>query len=184
MHFGHFLMGLGVLPLIAVALHLARKLEASAPWTALIGSCLATAGAVILAMDKAALCYVPSAFDTLAEADFQNIVPGIEAMFGYRGYLALLHLLPLLPIGFIVLGAGLVRTAAIPRSYAIPMLAGSILMLNPDIDIIGLAATAVLAAGFFPYAIHLTQNRDGHGNQASPAGRTPLPAPREPHRTR
>jgi hypothetical protein len=155
MHFGHFLMGLAVLPLIVIALHLSRRLERRAPWTALIGVGLAIAGAVVRAMDKAALCYVPSAFDTLGEAEFGNLAPGIEAMFGYRGYLGLLHFLPMLPIGFVVLGAGLVRTQVIDRKHAIPMLAGAILMLNPDIDIIGLAATTTMALGFVPYAIRL-----------------------------
>lgn len=153
MHFGHFLMVLGVPLLIIIALNLMKTLELRMPKTAMAGAATAICGAIILAMDKAALCLVPSAFDTLAEVDFAALIPGITAMFQYRGYLTILHFLPLLPIGFIILCAGLVGSKAIKRQQAIPMLVGSILMANPDIDLIGLIATGILAIGFIPYAI-------------------------------
>jgi hypothetical protein len=34
-------------------------------------------------------------------------------------------------------------------------------MANPDIDIIGLAATAILAAGFIPYAFDMLRGKAG-----------------------
>lgn len=37
------------------------------------------------------------------------------------------------------------------------MLLGSLLMANPDIDLIGLIATVVLAIGFLPYGLQLMQ---------------------------
>jgi hypothetical protein len=36
---------------------------------------------------------VPSAFDTLPEAQFAQMLPGLEAMFSFKGWLALLYLL-------------------------------------------------------------------------------------------
>jgi hypothetical protein len=52
---------------------------------------------------------VPSAPDTVSEVEFAQLLPGLEALFAYRGYLALLSLLPILPLGFIVQGLGLYR---------------------------------------------------------------------------
>lgn len=155
LHFGHFLMVLGVPMLIVIALHFMQLLEEKSPWLGFIGGVLAVTGAIILAVDKAALCLVPSAFDTLPEAVFQQLTPGIEAMFQYKGWLWMLQMLPLLPVGFILQTLGLVRANLLPRWQSLAMLMGSILMANPDIDLIGLIATVFLAIGFFPYAIHL-----------------------------
>lgn len=162
LHFGHFLMLLGVPLLIIIALHFMKKLENTKPWLGWLGAILAIGGAVILAVDKAALCLVPSALDTLPEAQFQKMVPGIEAMFHYQGWLWVLNVLPILPVGFVLQSIGLVRSKVINLEFSIPILMGSILMLNPDIDIIGLAATVLMAIGFYPYAIQILRNTYSH----------------------
>lgn len=159
MHFGHFLMVIGVPMLIIIALHLMKVLEPEMPVKALLGAGLAITGAIILAMDKAALCLVPSAFDTLTEAEFSGLAPGLTAMFQGRGYLAVLKFLPLLSVGFIILASGLVRSKVMKRQQAIAILIGSILTANPDIDLIGLIATGFLAIGFIPYAIQLWRSK-------------------------
>lgn len=155
LHTGHLLMLAGVPMLICIAVHFMNLLNEKAPWWGLIGGSMAVLGAIILAADKAALCLVPSALDTLTQAQFQSMLPGIQAMFTYQGGLWVLHLLPLLPLGFMVLSIGLLRAKAMPLSINLPILIGSILMFNPDIDLIGLIATACLALGFFPYAYQL-----------------------------
>jgi hypothetical protein len=158
LHFGHVLMTMAVPLLIVIAVHLMNLLEQKAGWWGFIGGSLAVTGAIVLALDKAALCLVPSAFDALPAADFQAMLPGIQAMFHYQGWLWLLRLLPLLPLGFIVQMIGLVRSNLVPRWQSVLMLVGSILMFNPDIDIIGLAATIVLGLGFIPYAVSLLRD--------------------------
>jgi hypothetical protein len=157
LHFGHVLLVFAVPLLITIAIHFTHLLKRKGAWLGFVGGILAVAGAVILAVDKGALCLVPSAFDALTEAQFQALIPGIEAMFQYKGWLWILQLLPLLPLGFILQSTGLVISKIIPRQQSIPMLIGSILMANPDIDLIGLAATIVLAIGFIPYAIQMIQ---------------------------
>lgn len=157
LHFGHFLMVVAVSLLIIVAIHFMNLLRSKNVWLGFIGGMLAVTGAVILAVDKGALCLVPSAFDTLSEADFRSLTPGIEVMFQNKGWLWLLWLLPLLPIGFVIKSVGLVRSNVISRRYSIPILIRSILMVNPDIDLIGLVATIVLGTGFIPYAVRLIQ---------------------------
>ena len=158
LHFGHFLMVIAVPLLIVIALHFMNLLQEKSAWLGFIGGTLAICGAVILAIDKGSLCLVPSAFDTLSEAEYWKLVPGIEAMFQYKGWLWLLYFLPLLPVGFILQTIGLVRSNTISRWQSVPMLIGSILMANPDIDIIGLVATIFLGIGFFPYVVHLLRH--------------------------
>jgi len=165
LHFGHVLMLLGAPLLIVIAVHLMNLMEKKAAWWGFVGGVLAVLGAVILAADKGALCLVPSAFDTLPEADFRSLAPGIAAMFQYRGWLWLLWLLPILPLGFILQTIGLVRSNLIPRWQSIPMLIGSILMANPDIDLIGLIATIFLAIGFFPYAFQLLRSANSRSEK-------------------
>ena len=165
LHFGHVLMLLGAALLIVVAVHLMNLMEKKAAWWGFLGGVLAVFGAVILAADKGALCLVPSAFDTLPEADFRSLTPGIAAMFQYRGWLWLLWLLPILPLGFILQTIGLVRSNLISRWQSIPMLVGSILMVNPDIDLIGLVATIFLAIGFFPYAFQLFRSANSRSEK-------------------
>jgi hypothetical protein len=157
LHFGHVLMVIAVLLLITIAIHFMNLLQQRGAWLGFVGGILAVTGAVILAVDKGALCLVPSAFDTLPETQFRALTPGIEAMFQYKGWLWILQLLPLLPLGFILQTTGLVISKEIPLKQSVPMLIGSILMVNPDIDLIGLAATIVLAIGFIPYAFQLIQ---------------------------
>jgi len=165
LHFGHVLMLLGAPLLIVIAVHLMNLMEKKAAWWGFLGGVLAVFGAVILAADKGALCLVTSAFDTLPEADFRGLEPGIAAMFQYRGWLWLLWLLPILPLGFILQTIGLVRSNLIPRWQSIPMLVGSILMANPDIDLIGLVATIFLAIGFFPYAFQLLRSANSRSEK-------------------
>lgn len=155
LHAGHVLMLLGAPLLIVIALHFMNLMEKESAWWGFTGGVLAVGGAVILAVDKGALCLVPSAFDKLTEADFSRMLPGLEAMFQYRGWLWVLWLLPVLPLGFAIQMVGLVRSNLIPRWQSVPMLIGSVLMANPDIDLIGLLATAFLAVGFIPHAFDL-----------------------------
>jgi len=165
LHFGHVLMLLGAPLLIVIAVHLMNLMEKKAGWWGFLGGLLAVFGALILAADKGALCLVPSAFDTLPEADFRSLAPGIAAMFQYRGWLWLLWLLPILPLGFILQTLGLVRSNLIPRWQSIPMLVGSLLMANPDIDLVGLVATIFLAIGFFPYAFQLFRSANSRSEK-------------------
>lgn len=158
LHTGHLLMLAGVPLLICIAVHFMDLLKERAPWLGLIGGVMAVVGAVILAADKAALCLVPSALDTLTEIQFQAMIPGITTMFSYQSGLWVLRLLPILPLGFVLLSIGLLRAKALPLSMSLPVTIGSILMANPDIDLIGLIATFFLALGFFPYAIYLLKN--------------------------
>jgi len=130
-----------------------------AAWLGFIGCVMAVLGAVILAVDKTALCLVPSAFDTLPEAQFAQLVPGIEALFNYKGWLVIIWLLPLLPIGFFIQGIGLFISRVIPRWQSIPITIGALLLANPDIDLISLIGSIILAIGMVPLGVQIIRSR-------------------------
>ena len=164
LHFMHFVMLLCVPLLIVVALKLMGLLKGRGAWLGFIGCVMAVLGAVILAIDKTALCLVPSAFDTLTEAQFAQLVPGIEALFNYRGYLFIIWLLPLLPLGFVVQGIGLYRSRLIPRWQSITIIIGALLLANPDIDLISLVGSIIVAIGMLPLGIQIIRDKISSDN--------------------
>ena len=100
---GHVSVTLSTPLLIVVALHFLKLLKHSAyGWAGYIGAVIAILGTIILAADKGALCLTMSAFDTLPEKVFTQIMPGIMAMFTKKGWLVLLWGIVFLPIGFAV----------------------------------------------------------------------------------
>lgn len=164
MHFGHAMMLLSVPLLIVVALKLMDMLTESRPWLGFIGGVMAVFGAVMLAVDKTALCLVPSAFDTLPEAQFTQMQPGLEAMFNFEGWLALLFLLPLLPFGFMLQGIGLYYGRVIPHWQSLCLIVGSVLLFVSaavDIDLFGVIASVILAIGLIPLGFQIMTGSGG-----------------------
>lgn len=157
-HFGHFMMLLSVPLLIVISLKFMDILKNRSPWLGFIGCVMAVFGAIVLAVDKTALCLVMSTFDTLPEAEYVQLLPGIEALFNFEGYLAILYLLPLLPIGFLIQAIGLYRVRAIPRWQGAALIIASLGLLFSaavDIDLFGLIATVILAISFVPTGIQI-----------------------------
>ena len=159
LHFMHFVMVLCVPILIVVALKLMSLLKGRGAWLGFIGCVMVILGGIILTVDKTALCLVPSAFDTLTEAQFEQLVPGIEALFSYKGYLFIIWLLPLLPLGFVVQGIGLYISRLIPRWQSIIIIIGALLLANPDIDLISLVGSIIVAIGLIPLGVQIIRNR-------------------------
>lgn len=159
LHFGHVLM-LSSVPLLLIAtLKLKDLSKGRGAWLGFIGGALAVIGAVFLAADKGALCLVTSAFDTLPEDQFAQLLPGLEAMFNKAGWLVLVWLLALLPIGFALQAVGLILARAIPRRQSVLLLIGSVLLANPDIEIISLIASVLLAIALIPLGIQIINGR-------------------------
>ena len=158
MHLGHALMLLTVPLLIVASLDFMRVSSSGSPWLGFVGCVMAVFGAVMLAVDKTALCLVPSALDTLPEEQFAQMLPGLEAMFGFEGWLALLYLLPLLPLGFMVQGVGLYLSDALPRWQSAGLIIAMVLLgvsAAVDIDLFGLVASVILALTLIPYGMGL-----------------------------
>ncbi len=144
--------------LIVIAVRFMSILRGRGAWLGFIGGVMAVFGAVLLAVDKTALCLVMSAFDTLPEAQFVQMLPGIEALFGFKGYLAILYLLALLPIGFLIQGIGLYLEGAIPRWQSAALIVASlglVVSAAVDIDLFGLVATVFLAFSVVPVGLRM-----------------------------
>ncbi len=132
---------------IVVALGLKRLLAGKADWHALIGGSFAVIGTLLLAADKGALGLVPGALESLSDKQFTQAMPAVEAMFTKAGPLALLTLLPLLMIGFVILGVGLFKVPAVSRWKSATLVIAFLMFLNPDIDLISAIASVVLLVG-------------------------------------
>jgi len=138
------------LPAIVVFLGLMTMLREKAPTLSLAAGSLGVVGCLMLVADKAALVLVPTAFETLPEEQFQQLRPGLDAMIQYRGDLWMVKLYALLPIGLALMAVGLLKAKIVPAWQGISLLLGSLLLLNPDIDLVSLAASVILAAGLIP----------------------------------
>jgi hypothetical protein len=156
LQFGHMLVTLCTCLLIVTALHFMRLLEKSAGWMGTIGGVLAIFGAMILAVDKGALCLTMSALDTISEAQFAQMVPGLLAMFSKEGWLVILWGLPLLTVGFAIQAIALIKTRSLPRWQSILFLIGVLFVGTPDgVEIVNLSASVLMAIGLIPYGVKL-----------------------------
>lgn len=165
LQFGHVLVTLSTALLVVIALHFKKLLEHSsvawAAWAGLVGAAVAILGAVILAADKGALCLSMSALDTLPENEFALMMPGLLAMFSFKGWLVLLWGILLLPVGFAIQAIALIKTRAFPRWGSILFLIGALLVGVPDgVEIINLTASILMAAALVPYGIQIIINKD------------------------
>jgi hypothetical protein len=157
LQFGHVLVMLNTALLIVVALHFIKLLDGSSlSWVGYIGGALAILGAIFLAADKGALCLTMSAFDTLPEKDFAQIMPGVLAMFTKQGWLVLLWGILFLPIGFAIQAIALLKTNTFPLWQSLLFLIGVLLVGTPDgVEIINLTASILMAIAFVPYGIQI-----------------------------
>ena len=117
---------------------------------------IAILGAVFLAADKGALCLTMSAFDTLSENGFNQIMPAVMAMFTKKGWLKLLWGILLLPIGFTIQAIALLTTHTLAPWQSILFMVGALLVGTPDgLEIINLSASVMMAVSLVPYGIQI-----------------------------
>lgn len=160
LQFGHVMVTLNTGLLVVVALHFMKVTEGrSHAWPGFAGGVLAILGALMLAADKGALCLTMSALDTLPEAEFAEMMPGLLAMFSKEGWLVLLWGLLLLPIGFGIQAVVLLQSRILPAWQGILFLLGVLFVGTPDgMEIVNLTASVLLAVAFVPYGVRLLRN--------------------------
>ena len=157
LHFAHSLVLLNTALLVVMAFHFMKVLsQGSAAWVGLIGGVLAVLGAIFLAADKGALCLTMSALDTVPEAEFSAMMPGLRAMFAKKGWMALLWGVLLLPVGAAIQAVGLLQANALPSWQSALFLIGVLLVGTPDgVEVINLSASILMAIAMVPYGIQL-----------------------------
>lgn len=144
LHRLHVLVLASSLLVINLAINMANLLPNSYQTLGIIGESLSIIGAIALAADKGALCLVPSAFDTLQDKEFKQTLPGLQTLLDNKGYLWIVKLLILMPIGFIVLSIGLVLSGVIAFWQGVTLIIGMLFMINPDIDLLSLIGSCFM----------------------------------------
>ena len=149
-HIGHLIVMFAVPFIIFAAIGLASLLRGRGAWYGFVGTILGVFGAFLLAVDKGALTFVLTAFKDMPDPEFAAISPALDAIFNREGWLWITWGFVALPIGFIILTTGLLREAVIPRWQGLCIIAGLLLLMNPDIEIISTAGALLMCAGFAP----------------------------------
>lgn len=153
----HALVTVNTALLVVVALEFMRLLDGtSAARAGLVGAGLAILGACMLAADKGALCLTMSALDTLPEREFAQMMPGLLAIFSFKGWMVLVWGLVLLPVGVLVQTAGMLRARVLP-GWQLGLLGASLLFIGfPDgAEIVNLTAALLMTAAMVPYGARL-----------------------------
>ncbi|MDH3264632.1 MAG: hypothetical protein OEM24_11605 [Paracoccaceae bacterium] len=163
-HFGHLLVLFAVPPIIAASLRLMSLLQGRGAWLGFIGGVLAVFGAFMLAVDKGALTLVLTAFQSIPDPEFADIAPALQALLDRAGWLWITWGFIVLPIGFALQIAGLMRERIIPVWQGVAVIAGLLLLINPDIEIISSAGALLMCLGLIPMGL-----RDLQGTLASEA---------------
>jgi hypothetical protein len=163
LQFVHALVTVNTALLVVVALEFMRLLDGTpAARAGLLGAGLAILGACMLAADKGALCLTMSALDTLPERDFAPMVPGLLAIFSFKGWMALVWGLVLLPVGVMVQAAGMLRARVLPRWQLVTLLVSLLFIGFPDgAEIINLTAALLMTAAMLPYGVGLLRSGTG-----------------------
>ena len=158
-HIGHLIVMFAV-PVIMIALiSFMNVLQGKGKRLGFWGGITGLFGAFILAVDKGALCLVLSAFDTLPEAQFQEFVPFLSVIVNKAGLLWVVWLLPLLPIGAAIQAFGLMKERFIGKWQGICIVAGLLLLNNPDIEFISSVGALLMCAGYIPWGVRILQGR-------------------------
>jgi hypothetical protein len=161
LQFAHALVTLNTAVLVVLTLHFKKLLDRTPlAWAGLVGAALAVLGACMLAADKGALCLTMSALDTLPESEFAQMMPGLLAMFSFRGWMVLVWGLVLMPIGVVIQTIAMLRTKVLPNWQLWLLLVGVLFIGFPDgAEIINLAAASLMAAAMVPYGVRLVMKR-------------------------
>ncbi len=161
LQFAHALVTLNTAVLVVLTLHFKKLLDRT-PYAAagLVGASLAVVGACMLAADKGALCLTMSALDTLPESEFAQMMPGLLAIFSFKGWMVIVWGLVLMPIGVAIQTIAMMRARALPRWQLWLLLAGLLFIGFPDgAELINLVAATLMAAAMIPYGVQMLTAR-------------------------
>ncbi|MBK8884149.1 MAG: hypothetical protein IPN67_17815 [Bacteroidales bacterium] len=171
-HIGHLIVMFSV-PVIMIALmSIMNVLQGNGKRLGFWGGITGLFGAFILAVDKGALCLVLSAFDTLPENGFRELIPFLSVIVNKAGLLWVVWLLPLLPAGAALQALGLLKEKFISKWQTICIITGLLLLNNPDIELISSIGALLMCAGYIPWGVKILQGRMRCSSTACPINDT------------
>ena len=153
LHLAHFFEFMSAFLLIIMGLHYKKVLFPYSPRLVTVGVYMVFIGSLMLLANKSALCLTISGFDTLSNMQLQQIIPALDVLLQKKSFLAVLWLLPLLPIGYVLISIALFRTKHVPSWQSTLIIIGSLMLANPEVEIINFFASFFLAGGLIPYGI-------------------------------
>lgn len=152
-HIGHFIVMMAV-PLIIVAMvGIMNMVQGKGRKYAFWGGIIGIFGAFILAVDKGALCLVMSAFDTIPESDFQELIPYLDVIVKKAGLLWIVYFLPFLPLGAVIQTIGLIKEKVVHKWQGILIIIGLLLLNNPEIELISTVGSFFMSIGYISWGI-------------------------------
>ncbi|MEI6884200.1 MAG: hypothetical protein WCO02_06915 [Bacteroidota bacterium] len=167
-HVGHLIVMFSV-PVIMVALTgFMNVLQGTGRQLGFWGGITGLFGVFILAVDKGALCLVLSAFDTLPQAQFKVFVPFLSVIVSKAGFLWVVWLLPLLPVGAATQALGLYKEKLISKWQTVCIVTGLLLLNNPDIELISSTGAVLMCSGYIPFGIKVLRQRMKFSHKNSP----------------
>jgi hypothetical protein len=152
-HIGHLIVTFAVPVIIIYFIGTMNLLQGKGKKYGFWGGVLGVFGAFILAVDKGALCLTMSAFDTLPEDQFTNFTPYLEVIVSKKGYLFIVWLLFALILGGILQAIGLMKEQRIQKWQGVLIIVGLLLLVNPDIELISTAGSALMCIAYIPWGI-------------------------------
>ncbi|MCX6162366.1 MAG: hypothetical protein NTV87_13670 [Ignavibacteriae bacterium] len=152
-HIGHLIVTFSVPVIIVYFIGVMNLLQGKGKALGFWGCVIGVFGAFILAVDKGALCLTMSAFDTLPDDQFTVFIPFLSVIVSKEGFLFIVWLLFALVIGGIMQVIGLMKENVIQRWQGILIIAGLILLLNPDIEFISSVGSALMCIAYIPWGI-------------------------------
>jgi hypothetical protein len=167
-HIGHLIVMFTVPVIIIALVNIMNVLQGKGKQLGFWGGILAVFGAFILAVDKGALCLVLSAFDTLPEDQFKELVPFLSVIVNKAGLLWVVWLLPLLPVGNVIQVIGLMKEKFISKWQGLCIISGLLLLNNPDIELISSVGALMMCAGYIPWGVRILHGRMKCSSTACP----------------
>lgn len=157
-HIGHLIVSLAIPLIIFNFIYFMELLKGRGIWFGVIGGIVGIIGSVVLALDKGSLCLVLSAFDTLNDDEFKELIPFLQVIVNRNGLLWITFFLPLLPLGAIIQTIGLLRENIINRCQGFSVIFGMLLLNNPDIEILSIIGTTLASIVYVPLGLRILRD--------------------------
>lgn len=157
-HIGHFIVMLAVPLIIGAMVGIMNGLKGKGQKFGFWGGIIGIFGAFILAVDKGALCLVLSAFDTIPEPQFQELIPYLDVIVKKAGLLWIVYFLPLLPLGAIIQTIGLIKESIIAKWQGILIIIGLLLLNNPEIELISTVGSIFMSIGYISWGFKVLKS--------------------------
>jgi hypothetical protein len=157
-HFGHLLVLFAVPLIIVAAVTFMSMMKERGAWFGFVGCVLGVFGAFILAVDKGALTLILTSFQTIPDPEFEGILPALQSLLDRAGWLWITWFYVFIPIGFLIQTVGLIKENLIPKWRGLVLIAGLILLINPDIEIISAIGATLMCIGLIPIGFQIIKS--------------------------